>query len=156
MKTLKLVGLQTFISPFTKFNVIRKGDTIAVDDSRADHLRKGFESSPAMGNSPHWELCPNGTNVTYNFVSGSDAVAPAPAADPVEPTADELEVAKRVAAAQQEAHDEEVAARLAAQAEADKLNPPPASVEPVAPVAPVAAEVAAKPTKAKQRVARTK
>ncbi len=153
MKTLKLVGLQTYIAPFTKFNVIKKGDVVIVDDVHADRMEQGYEASPDRGIAPHWEVCPDGTRATYDFSTGT-AVAPAPAPEPAEPTADEVEAAKRVAAAAAEAHDEEVTARLAAQAEADAANPPPPPVDPVVDpvVAPVVAPVAkAKPT---QRVAR--
>lgn len=121
MKTLKLVGLQTFISPFTKLKPIRNGETVTVEDALAERLLEGHEHSRDRGRIDHWMVIPDVAAAQEEVIA---AVA--------EPTEDKLEVAKRAAAA--EAHDEEVAKRIAAQAEADKLNPPPPA--PAAPEAP--------------------
>jgi hypothetical protein len=150
MKTLKLVGLQTYIAPFTKFNVIRKGDIVIVDDHHADRMMEGKEATPERGPIPHWAECLAGTRATYDFSTiAVAAVADVPAA-PVAPTADEEEAAKRVAAAAADAHDEEVTLRLKAQADADAANPPPAPVEVAAPAAKTSAKAKG------QRVARSK
>ncbi len=146
MKTLKLAGLQTYISPFTKFNVLRAGAVIVVDDALAVRLLEGGEHHRDRGFVKHWEEVPKGTRADFDFSTGKD-VAPVEAEAPAEPTADELEAAARVAAAEAEAHAEEVALRLASQAEADKLNPPP-PVPAVAPV-PKGQRVARKPAASK-------
>ena len=54
MKTLKLVGLQTFISPFTKLKPIRNGETVTVEDDLAEHLLQGHENTRDRGRIDHW------------------------------------------------------------------------------------------------------
>ncbi len=118
MKTLQLTGLETYISPFTKFTAIKRGDVVTVNDAEAARIMAGEENARGVKN-PHWTVVADDTPVNFHFSNEipSDQIAAtqpvprnfAPAApaptkvpEPVEKTADEQAVADKVAAAQAE------------------------------------------------------
>ena len=92
MKTLKLVGLEAYISPFTKLTVIRKGDTVTVDDELAERLLQGHENARDRGRVDHWQV----VGAAASAIKEEEA----PALVQYMPTADELEVSRRIAEAQ--------------------------------------------------------
>lgn len=52
-KVLQLVGIKSFVSPITNGVVVTKGQTIKVDDDKADKFN-GFELDSANNEHPHW------------------------------------------------------------------------------------------------------
>jgi hypothetical protein len=74
MKTLKLVGLERYISPLTKYTLIVTDDVIVVDDAVAEHMLDGQEDGPA-GVKQHWEVLADGTRATHDFSTGNDTAS---------------------------------------------------------------------------------
>jgi hypothetical protein len=92
MKTLKMSGLDNYISPVTKFTTITRDKVLRVDDSDAERMLQGEEWNTTKGIYPHFEVVGDDVRPDYDFTTATvTEVTTAPVAPLVLDTAAFLE-----------------------------------------------------------------